>query len=352
MLFKSRGFTAVAVVGLGLGIGANTAIYSLADVLIFRPLELPGLDHVVTVIGTYKNNHKAFDRVAPADYLDFQRQTHTIENLGAGAEANLNLTGDGEPERVAGARASVSFFKGLGARPVLGRIFLDGEDTPGQERVVILGHTLSAGRFASDPHILNRAMQLEGKSYRVVGVMPKDFRYPPGVDLWIPLAMDSNERRMRAAMQFTLVGRLKEGVSVAQANSEIGALAERIAEVDPEAHRNRTARVELLREYVSGNLVADFMAMLMVSVAFVLLIPCSNFANVHFARVSLRSKEMAIRSALGASRFRLMRQFLVESILLGILGALLGLLFAYWGLDIMRTGLPADVQRYLPGWVR
>ncbi len=352
MLFKSPGFTAVAVLALGLGIGANTAIYSLADVLLLRPLELPDLDRVVTVIGTYKNNRKAFERVAPADYLDFQRQTRTIENLGAAVEASLNLTGDAEPERVAGSRASVSFFKALGARPAQGRIFLDGEDTPGQDRVVILGHTLWAGRFASDPHILNRTIQLEGHGYRVVGVMPKDFRYPPGVDLWIPLAMDANERSLRAAMQYNVVGRLKDGVSVAQANSELEALAERISELDPESHRTRTMRVELLREYVSGNLVADFMAMLMGSVAFVLLIACSNVANLQFARVSLRSKEMAIRSALGASRFRLMRQFLVESILLGILGALLGLLFAYWGIDIMRTGLPAEVRRFLPGWVR
>ena len=352
MLAKSPGFTAVAVLALGLGIGANTAIYSLADILLFRPLELPDLDRVVTVIGTQKANRKSFDRVSPADFLDFQRQTRTIENLGAGVEANLNLTGDGEPERVASARASVSFFKALGAQPAQGRIFLEGEDTPGQDRVVILGHALWAGRFASDPRILKRTIQLEGQGYRVVGVMPKDFRYPPGVDLWIPLAMDATERHQRAAMQFDVVGRLKDGVSVEQANSELEALAERVAELAPESHRHRTVRVELLREYVSGDLVADFLLMLMGSVAFVLLIACSNVANLQFARVSLRSKEMAIRSALGASRFLLLRQFLVESLLLGILGAMVGLLFAFWGLYIMRTGLPPEVQRYLPGWER
>jgi putative ABC transport system permease protein len=165
MLLKSPGFTAVAVLALGLGIGANTAIFSLADVLLYHPLELPDLDHVVTVIGTQKGNRKSFDRVSPADFLDFQRQTRTIDNLGAGVEANLNLTGDGEPERVEGARASVSFFKALGAQPEQGRIFLEGEDTPGQDRVVILAHALFAGRFASDPHILNRTIQLEGQGF-------------------------------------------------------------------------------------------------------------------------------------------------------------------------------------------
>ena len=352
MLFKSPGFTAVAVLALGLGIGANTAIFSLADVLLYRPLELPDLDRVVTVIGTQKGNRKSFDRVSPADFLDFQRQSHTIDNLGAGVEASLNLTGDGEPEWVQSARATVSFFKALGARPFEGRIFLEGEDTPGQNRVVILGYTLWAGRFASDPHILNRIIQLEGQDYRVVGVMPKDFRYPPGVDLWIPLAMDATERGQRSVMSLDVVGRLRDGVSVAQADSELVALAERISELDPEGHRRRSVRVELLREYVSGNLVEDFMVMLMGSVGFVLLIACSNVANLQFARVSLRSKEMSIRSALGASRFRLLRQFLVESALLGMLGALFGLLLAFWGLYIMRSSLPTEVQRYLPGWER
>jgi len=352
MLFKSPGFTAVAVLALGLGIGANTAIFSLADVLLYRPLELPDLERVVTVIGTQKENRKSFDRVSPADYLDFQRQTRTIENLGAGVEANLNLTGEGEPERVASARASVSFFKALGARPAQGRIFLDGEDTPGNDRVVILGHTLWAGRFASDPHILGRTIQLEGHAYRVVGVMPKDFRYPPGVDLWVPLAMDATERGQRSVMSLDVVGRLRDGVSVAQADAELAALAERISELDPEAHKHRSVRVELLREYVSGNLVEEFIVMLMGSVAFVLLIACSNVANLQFARVSLRSKEMAIRSALGASRFRLLRQFLAESAMLGMLGAAFGLLLAYWGLYIMRSSLPVEVQRYLPGWDR
>ena len=355
MLFKSPGFTAVAVLALGLGIGANTAIFSLADVLLYHPLELPELDHVVTVIGTQKGNRKSFDRLSPADFLDFQRQTRTIENLGAGVEANLNLTGDGEPERVASARASVSFFKALGARPAQGRIFLDGEDIPGQDRVVILGHTLWAGRFASDPHILNRTIQLEGHAYRVVGVMPKDFRYPPGVDsLGSRWPVDAAERGQRSVMSLDVVGRLRNGVfSVAQADSEPWRHWLRGSRSwIREAHKQRSVRVELLREYVSGNLVEDFMVMLMGSVAFVLLIACSNVANLQFARVSLRSKEMAIRSALGASRFRLLRQFLVESAMLGLLGALFGLLLAYWGLYIMRSSLPVEVQRYLPGWDR
>jgi putative ABC transport system permease protein len=352
MIGKSPGFTAVAVLALGLGIGANTAIFSLADVLLYRPLELPDLERVVTVIGTDKGNRKSFDPLSPADFLDFQRQSRTIENLGAGMPANLNLTGDGEPERVESARASVSFFKALGARPSQGRIFLEGEDSPGQDRVVILGYTLWTGRFASDPHILNRTIQLEGQGYRVVGVMPKDFRYPPGVDLWIPLAMDAKERGQRSVKSLAVVGRLRDGVSVEQADAELGALAERIAELDPESHFHRSVRVELLREYVSGNLVKDFLVMLMGSVAFVLLIACSNVANLQFARVSLRSKEMAIRSALGASRFRLLRQFLGESALLGLLGALFGLVLAFWGLYIMRSSLPTEVQRYLPGWER
>jgi len=350
MLGKNPGVTAVAVLALAFGIGANTAIYSLADVLLFRPLALPDLDRVVTVIGSAKSNMKVFDRISPADFVDFRRDTRTIEHLAGATELSLNLTGSGEPERLSGARVTSDFFEGLGAQPVLGRIFLPAEDAPGQNRVAILSYGLWTGRFASDPNILTHIVQLEGQSYRVVGVMPKDFSYPPATDVWIPMAMDAREHNIRSAGILLVVGRLKNGASTSQARAELEALSARLAEQFPESHRNFAARVELLREYASGNLVADFTLMLLGSVAFVLLIACSNVANLQFARVSLRSKEMAIRSALGAGRFRLLRQFLTESALLGILGGALGLAFAYWGLDLMRPAIPPEVQRQLPGW--
>ncbi|HYL74993.1 MAG TPA: ABC transporter permease [Bryobacteraceae bacterium] len=350
-LAKSPGFTAVAVLALAFGIGANTAIYSLADILLFRPLLLPNLDRIVTVIGTEKNNPKGFSEVSPADFLDLQRSTKTIEYLAAAAQANRNLTGDGQPERVNTARVSAGFLTGLGAQPVLGRAFLDSENMPGQEREVLLSYNLWTGRFASDPNILARTIQLDGQVHRVVGVMPNDFCYPPQTDLWVPLAMDARMRSERVAGTLAVIGRLKTGVSLAQARSEIGSLAARISEQFPESHGNRTERVELLREYVSGNLVAEFTRMLLGSVAFVLLIACLNVANLQFARASLRSREIAIRTALGASRFRVVSQFLTESTLLGILGAGGGIVLAYWGLHLMRPAIPPAVQRELPGWV-
>jgi len=352
MLFKNPGVAIVAILALGFGIGANTAIYSLADILLFRPLLLPDLDRVVTVIGTQKSNKKSFDQIAPADFLDFKRQTQTVDNLGALADATMNLTGDGEPERVSGARATASFFRALGGQPFLGRTFVDDEENPGADRVAVLTYSLWSGRFASDPGILKRSIQLEGQSYRVVGVMPKDFRYLPKTDLWIPLALTPTERSWREVNSLIIIGRLKKGSSLASANSEFESLAARISEQFPESHRTRTARVELLREYVSGNLVGDFTRMLLGCVAFVLLIACANVANLQFARVSLRSKEMAIRSALGAGRLRLVSQFLFESGLLGIFGAGVGLLLAYWGTDLMRSAIPPEVQRELPGWSR
>ena len=351
MLGKNPGVTVVAVLALAFGIGANTAVYSLADVLLFRPLALPDLDRVVTVIGSNKSNQKAFNQISPADFLDIRRDVRTIDHLAAAAELNLNLTGDGEPERLSGSRVTAGFFEGLGAQPALGRIFLPGEDAQGQNRVAILSYGLWTGRFASDPAILSRVIQLEGQAYRVVGVMPKDFSYPPATDVWIPMALGALERNMRSAGILIVVGRLEDGVSTLQARAEVEALSARIAEQFPESHRDYVARVELLREYVSGNLVADFTLMLLGSVGFVLLIACSNVANLQFARVSLRSKEMAIRSALGAGRLRLLGQFLTESTVLGILGGGLGLAFAYWGLDLMRPAIPPAVQRQLPGWV-
>jgi putative ABC transport system permease protein len=352
MLFKNPGVALVAILALGLGIGANTAIYSLADILVFRPLLLPDLDRVVTVIGTQKRNKKYFDQIAPADFLDFKSQNQTVDNLGALADKTMNLTGDGEAERVSGARATASFFRALGGQPFLGRTFLDGEESPGADRVVVLSYSLWSGRFAADPAILKRSIQLEGQSYRVIGVMPKDFRYPAQTDLWIPLALSATQRSSREVNSLIVVGRLKNGVSVSNANSDFEALSARIAEQFPESHRSRTTRVELLREYVSGNLVIEFTRMLLGCVAFVLLIACANVANLQFARVSLRSKEMAIRSAMGASRFRLVSQFLFESGLLGIFGASVGLLLAFWGTDLMRTAIPPEIQRELPGWTR
>ena len=350
LLAKSPGFTAVAVLALAFGIGANTAIYSLADILMFRPLLLPDLDRIVTVIGAEKTNRKSFDAVSPADFLDLQRETLTIDHLAASAQTNMNLTGEDEPERLSGARVSSGFFTALGAQPLLGRALLGSENAPGQDRVVLLSHGVWAGRFASDPHILTRSIQLDSQAYRVIGVMSKDFSYPPQTDVWIPMTMDARMRNERVAGMLTVIGRLKAGVSLAQARSEIESLAARISEQFPESHRNRTHRVELLREYVSGNLVAEFTRMLLGSVAFVLLIACLNVANLQFARASLRSKEIAIRTALGASRFRVVGQFLTESTLLGMLGAAGGILLAYWGLYLMRPAIPPAVQRELPGW--
>lgn len=350
ILAKSPGFTTVAVLALSFGIGANTAIYSLADILLFRPLLLPNLDRIVTVIGTEKNNPKGFSEVAAADFLDLQRNTKTIEYLAAAAQANRNLTGDGQPERLNTARVSTGFFTGLAAQPLLGRAFLDNENTPGQDREILLSYNLWTGRFASDPNILARTIQLDGQVYRVAGVMSKDFCYPPQTDIWIPMTMDARMRNERVAGILTVIGRLKDGTSLAQARSEIGALSARISEQFPESHGNRTHRVELLREYVSGNLVAEFTRMLLGSVAFVLLIACLNVANLQFARASLRSKEIAIRTALGASRFRVVSQFLTESTLLGILGAGGGIVLAFWGIHLMRPAIPPAVQRELPGW--
>jgi len=349
-LSKSPGFTAVAVLALAFGIGANTAIYSLADVLLFRPLPLPNLDRIVTVIGTEKNNPKGFSEVAPADFLDLQRNAQTIEYLAAASQANRNLTGEGEPERVNTARVSAGFFTGLGAQPLLGRAFPGNENTPGQDREVLLNYNLWTGRFASDPNILARTIQLDGQIYRVAGVMSKDFCYPPQTDIWIPMTMDARMRNERVAGILVVIGRLKNGASLAQARSEIEALSARISEQFPESHGNRTHRVELLREYVSGNLVGEFTRMLLGSVAFVLLIACLNVANLQFARASLRSREIAIRTALGASRLRVIGQFLTESALLGILGAGGGIVLAYWGLHLMRPAIPPAVQRELPGW--
>src|SRR5260370_1175813 len=247
LLAKNPGSTAVAVVALAFGIGANTAMYSAADILLYHPIVVPQLDRVVTVITFPKGVRKSYEQVSPADFLDWKAQIKTIEELSAVVDVNLNLTGDGAPARLAGARSSAGFFRALGAQPMLGRTFIEGEDVPGQDRVAVLGSGRWPGRFAAVPTLLHSAIQLRGRTYRVIGVMAKDFRYPPTADLWIPLAMDANERNLRTSNYLHVVGRLKSGVSVSTANSEIETLEQRISERYPEFHGARGAHVNLLR---------------------------------------------------------------------------------------------------------
>ncbi len=352
MLAKNRGVTLVAILTLALGIGANTAMFSVADALLFRPLLLKDLDRIVVVYETREGHRDQQDEISPADFRDFREQAHSVENLAAIAWWNANITGDGEPERVRGCRVTGDFFRAVGMDAALGRTLLPDDDRPGGQRVVVLSHGLWQRRFAGDPNIIHKTIQLHGQAYDVAGVMPRDFQSPPEAELWVPMAMDAREANLRGGFYIETVARLKPEYSLAQANAEMSALARRIEQQNPNDHAKRDAGAALLREHVSGELTGRYTLMLLWAVSFVLLIACSNVANLQFARFSVRSKEIAVRVALGAGRWRLIRQLLTESILLALLGAAFGLVLAMWGVDLIKAGMPAEVEIHLPGWRR
>ncbi len=285
MLLKQPGFTAVAVLTLALGIGANTAIFSVADALIFRPLLLKDLDRLVILHGIYEGRPGEPDFFSPADFRDFREQAKSVDFLSATVWWNANVTGEGEPEQVQGYRVTGDFFRALGSETVLGRPLLPEEDRPGNARVVVLSYGLWQRRFGGNAKIQGRSLQLNGQAFEVVGVMPRDFRYPPDAELWIPMAMDAREENLRGSFYLRTVARLKPGYSLRQASAEISELARRIQREHPDDHAKFGGSVALLREYVSGDLTRNYTLLLLGAVTFVLLIACANVAGLLLARL-------------------------------------------------------------------
>jgi putative ABC transport system permease protein len=345
MIAKNPGFTAVAVVTLALGIGANTAIFSIASAFLIRPVALPGIDRLAIVAsGTEKNP------AAPADYLDWKAQSGSFESMAAYQPSDLNMTGIGTPERVLGARVTADLLAVLGVNPAFGRGFLPDEDQPGRDRAALLSYALWQRRFGGDPSVIGRVIELDSKAYTITGVMGKDFEFPVPTDLWVPLALGPEERTDRASRTLHVIGRLKPGVSLPQAQSEISTIATRLARAYPQTNQNRRAHVMPLVEFVEGDITRAYTFMLLVAVGFVLLIACSNIANLQLARSMTRQKEMAVRAALGSSRWRGVRLLLVENVLLALLGGGASILFSAWVLGLCAQNMPAEIARLIPGW--
>lgn len=351
VLLKSPGLTAVATLALGLGVGVNTAVFSLADVLLYRPLLVPDLERLATVHATRKGSSEMLGVSLP-DVLNWRAGASTMESLSTVSRLRLSLTGSGEPERLEAARVSPEFFRALGAQLAIGRPFLPQEEEKGRDHVVILTHSLWESRYGKNPEVLKRTIKLEGEEYQIVGVAPKDLEYPNGVQLWVPASFSVEQKSAHSIFSYSLIGRLKPGLSIEQANAEFQSLAQRSEREHPDSHANRSARVDLVRKVLMGPEVEPFMRMLTGAVLFVLLIACADVASLQFARLSGRTHEIAIRSAVGAGRGRLMRQFLMESALLAAVGAAAGIICGYWGTYVLRSSLPANVARYTPGWSR
>ncbi len=348
-LWRRPGFTVIALITLALGIGANTAIFSLINGVLIRPLPFPEPDRLVWTFGNIRNGGNRAS-VSPLDYLDYRHENHTFEQFAAMVSfpGSANLTGGGEPERLAATPVSGNFFQALGVQPELGRTFQFENEKAGNDQVVVLSRALWQQRFGGDAGIINKKITLDDKSFEVIGVMPGDFDFPAGTQIWVPLPFDSQPGlRQRQAHFLRPIGRLKSGVSLAQAQADTDIVARRLEAAYPETDAGWNLRLVSLREQIVGN-VRSTLYILLGAVGFVLLIACANVANLLMAHAASRRREIALRSALGAGRLRIARQMITESVMLALFGGALGTLLAVWGVQglvaLSGDNIPATAQ--------
>ena len=344
-LAQAPGFSLVAAVTLALGLGATTALFSVVNASLIQPLPFPEPDRLAAVYEISPEPARARNEAGAATFLDWRGQARGFSHLAAFTILDYALTGGGEPESVLAARVSADTFALLGVAPVLGRAFASEEETSGAHRVVVLSHELWAGRFGADPAVLGRALQLDAEPYTVVGVMPRGFRFPDArARLWTPLAFTQDELAQRHRRMFDVVGRLAPGVTLASAQAEMSAIARGVAAAEPATHRGWDASVLPQREVVSGGRERPLLVLLG-AVACVLLVACANVGSLLLARAAGRRREMAIHTALGAGRTRLLRGLFAEAALLALLGGVMGVALASWSFDLLLALLPADWPR-------
>ncbi len=348
MMVRNPVFSLIAVVTLALGIGANTAIFSVVDAVLLRPLPYPNADRLVFLWSTMNAQGVPQSGSALPDYHGWRDQNKTFDGLGGFYYGDFNLATENEaPERIQGAFITANLFQLLQVSPALGRSFLPEEEQFGRHRVVLLSDKLWQRRFGGAPNIVGREIRLGGATYTIAGVMPRGmpfFDNLPEVELWTPIAFEKDDNLGTRNNHFiNLVGRLKPGVTVAQAQSDVSAIAQAIAEIAPE-NKGVGALIVPLQEQLEGD---SRMALLVLlgAVGFVLLVACVNVANLLLARASARSKELAIRASLGASRARIVRQVIVECLPLALIGGVCGALLATWGIDLISTLLPDSLPR-------
>jgi putative ABC transport system permease protein len=344
-LIKSPGFTAVTILTLALGIGACTAIFSVVNAVLLRSLDYPEPARLVVIRETQLPDFPEFS-VSPPNYLDWEKQTKSYENLAAYSGSRINLTGDGEPQQLIGVKATAHYFDVYGIKPVLGRTFLPEEDAPGKNHVVVLSYPFWQRVFGGTADVVGRPIQLNGEPYTVIGVAPLGFGIASKVDAWMPMAFDPKETANdnRGAHYLNVAGRLRPGVTVAQAEAELKVLAAQLATQYPDSNKGWGIFLMPLQDY-SVRDVRAVLYTLLGAVGCVLLIACANIANLLLARATARHREISIRAALGASRARLVRQLLTESVLLALCGGLAGMLLARWGLDALLALAPANLPR-------
>lgn len=350
MMLRNPGFTAIALMAITLGIGANTTTFSAIDATLFHPFNFPNQERLVMLWERGLEQNFRRGSVSPANALDWKEQNQTFDQIAVINYRFFDLTENDEPDRLFGYFVSAGFFDILGAKALYGRTFVADEGKSGKEQVVVLKHSLWQRRFAADPNIINQTIRLNGKSFIVIGVMPPDFNYPfNGGELWAPLVFEPKDTTNRGNHYLQVVGLLKTGVTIEQARQDLGAIAARAATQFPETNAGRGVNVVSLTEDATRG-SRMYAPVMLGAIGFVLLIACANVANLLLVRGSSRQKEIAIRLAMGASRGRLVRQLLTESLLLSFVGGLLGMLFSIWGVKSLSRAIPDDFSRFIPGW--
>ncbi len=350
-LRKSPGFTLTAILTLALGTGVTTTVFSVCDAMMWKPVPIPRLDRLAMVAQRSAVDINEWDSVSAADLADLIKGCTSFSAVTAWQDGQANIVGeDGDAERVQQYLVAANFFDLVGVQPVLGRGFQPGEDQTGHEQVVVLSNALWRRRFAEDRAVVGKTVRLDDRDFLVIGVAPRDFAFPKAAELWTPMALTPEQRNSRVERSIVAMGLLQPGRTPEQAAGEIDAVARRLAAEYPETNHNRRFRVMGAHHFLIGDYNQQYLTLLFGAVLFVLLIACTNVANLQLARATGRIREVAVRMAVGAGRRRVITQLITESILLSLGGAGLGLIVASFGIDIVKSGMPPQVEKYVTGW--